>query len=64
MENSPEEVEAAMEEVPLMASVPTESPEQGASGENVGTCRICLETAPMEELEEACACKGSLQVRW
>jgi hypothetical protein len=68
-----EDVEAAMEEVPLMTTAPAESgssgPEQGAnsppSGEipsSSGTCRICLETSPLEELEEACACKGSQQV--
>jgi hypothetical protein len=65
-----EDVEAATEEVPLMTGVPAGSgsgAEQGetSSGEipsSAGTCRICLETSPLEELEEACACKGSLQV--
>lgn len=66
-----EDVEAAMEEVPLMTGAPTGSesnaePGANSSGEiptSSGTCRICLETSPLEELEEACSCKGSLQVR-
>ena len=28
-----------------------------------GVCRICLETDPIAELDEPCACKGSLQVK-
>lgn len=64
--------EAAMEEVPLMAGAPTTSDGAAASPselpganreEEEGTCRICLENAPFDELEEPCACKGTLQVR-
>lgn len=62
--------DGSMEEIPLMAEEPRSS---GAPGEARGDiesgssheeaqCRICLETSTLEELEEPCACKGSLQV--
>ena len=67
-----EDLEAANEEVPLMTGAPAESgssAEQAANSprgipSSLGNCRICLETSPLEELEDACACKGSLQVCW
>jgi len=65
------DVEAAIEEVPLMTNATAGSgssaePGANSSGEiptSSGTCRICLETSSLEELEEACSCKGSMQVR-
>ena len=61
-----------MEDVPLVAEQSMNSGATGAtpSDRECGSptngeahCRICLETSPFEELEEPCACKGSLQVR-
>lgn len=58
---------AAFEEVPLLSS----SNDMTENAINIeahgvsasGVCRICLEDAPANELEEPCSCSGTLQVR-
>lgn len=52
--------EVPLEEVPLIADSSASSSSAAASAK--GVCRICLEDAPLGELEEPCSCSGTLQV--
>lgn len=52
--------EVPLEEVPLIDENKASSSSDAASAK--GVCRICLEDAPLGELEEPCSCSGTLQV--